>query len=203
MNHHRSSARVGNYSNRRSLLALSALTIVFVTGANVRGIISYYVPDIADGSAGSEVAVVGVVHRVSMHKFVLLLAVSLVVAGCSRSNGLPLAPVRGSVAYRSQVLTRGEVVFTPQSGTPGPPAVGRIQHDGSFVMQTAGVDGAAVGRHKVTVHCRREFTPEEIRQRVLKVPESLIPDKYWKQDKSPLSFDVEAGKTNVYDLKLD
>ena len=133
----------------------------------------------------------------------MLLIVLLLALGCGQKGGLPLASVEGTVAYQGKLLDHGKVVFTPQASTPGPPAVGKIQPDGSFVMRTTGRDGAAVGAHKVTVHCRRELTPEEIRNRSLVTPESLIPDKYWKQEESPLTFMVADGEPNVYDIALE
>ncbi len=67
-------------------------------------------------------------------------------------------------------------------------------------MQTIGHDGAAVGRHRVMVHCRRPLRPEEERQMV--VPESLIPEKYSRESDSPLQCEVTEGD-NEYPLVLE
>jgi len=133
----------------------------------------------------------------------LLLSVLLLTLGCGQEGGLPLASVEGSVAYGGKLLEHGKVIFTPQGGTPGPSAIGTIQPDGSFVMRTTGFEGAAVGAHKVTVHCRRELTPQEIKNRSLRIPESLIPAKYWRRKESPLAFEVEEGEDNAYEIVLE
>jgi hypothetical protein len=116
---------------------------------------------------------------------------------------LQLAAVEGVITYQGKLLDHGKVVFSPQSGTPGPAAIGTIQADGSYFMQTAGREGAAIGSHRVTVHCRRELTEAERQSRSLLVPESLIPDKYWKKDQPSLEYEVIAGKTNKYDIMLE
>ncbi len=133
----------------------------------------------------------------------LLLSAVLFALGCGEESGLPLASVEGSVAYGGKFLDHGKVVFSPQGGTPGPSAIGKIQPDGSFVMQTTGHEGAAVGSHKVTIHCRRELTTTEIKERSLRIPKSLIPAKYWRQKESPLAFEVEAGEDNEYEIVLE
>ncbi len=69
-------------------------------------------------------------------------------------NGLNLAKVSGKVMYKGQPVKNGTVFFMPDEakGTVGPPAVGSITSDGSYVMstETAG-DGAIVGHHKVGI----------------------------------------------------
>ena len=128
----------------------------------------------------------------------LLVAVLLLVgalAGCGSKDPFPLAPVQGTVAYKDKPVVRGSVVFVPTKGTPGPQAVGQIGPDGSFRMSTANRDGAAIGQHVVTVHCRREPTPEEARNLV--VPESLIPLHYAREDRSPLNIQVKVGQNDL------
>jgi hypothetical protein len=110
-----------------------------------------------------------------------------------------MAEVTGKVTYKSEPLTRGQVVFTPEQGTPGPTAVGDIQPDGTYRMKSATFNGAAIGPYKVTVHSRREHTEEESAQ--LKIPPSLIPEKYGQEATSQLTFDVREGK-NEYAIDL-
>lgn len=123
--------------------------------------------------------------------------------GCGNSSGLDLAPVTGTVTYQGERLAKGNVVFTPAQGTTGPIAVGVISPDGTFAMRSGEHEGAVVGSHHVTVHCRRDLTEAEVKARVLIVPDSLIPEKYSKQDQSPLNYDVVAGEDNVYDIVLE
>jgi hypothetical protein len=75
-------------------------------------------------------------------------------SACSSSNGLDLARVRGKVTYQGQPIKNGTVFFMPDEakGTVGPPAVGSITADGSFVMSTESAgDGVIVGDHKVGI----------------------------------------------------
>ena len=120
---------------------------------------------------------------------VLLLVAAL--SGCGSKDPFPLAPVHGTVTYKGKLHEFGSVVFFPSKGTPGPLAVGPISPDGSFRMTTVNRDGAAIGQHVVTVHCRRKPTPEESRNLV--VPESLIPLQYTREEQSPLALQVENG----------
>ena len=120
--------------------------------------------------------------------------------GCGSGGSLPLVPVTGSVTYQGKPLSHGTVVFSPDGGTPGPQASGAIKSNGLFRMQTLGRDGAAVGRHLVMVHCRRQVTPEEARRLV--VGESQIPEKYGQEDSTPLTFEVKEGK-NEYPIDLE
>jgi hypothetical protein len=132
----------------------------------------------------------------------LLLCALLLAVGCGQGGGLKLAAAEGVVTYQGKALDHGEVVFSPQAGTPGPASVGKIQPDGSYVMRTTGREGAAIGPHKVTVHCRRELTEKEIRNRSLAIPKSLIPGRYGINDQSPLAFEVVEGESNTYDIVL-
>lgn len=139
--------------------------------------------------------------RPTIHRSELacVIAIGLIV-GCGSPSGLPLAPVAGTVQYRNQPLTHGRVVFSPQAGTPGPQAVGDIQKDGSFRMRTVDHDGAAIGKHTVTVICRRPATPEE--ERNLVITELLIPPQYAREQDSPLQYEVKDEK-NTCSLSLE
>jgi hypothetical protein len=130
----------------------------------------------------------------------ILLLVAAALAGCGRDDSLRLATVTGTVTYRGKPLEHGTVVFTPKPGTPGPQSVGEIDANGKYRMRTAGRDGAPVGSHLVTVHCRRQVTPEEARRLV--IGELLIPPKYANEVESPLHFEVKEGR-NEYPISLE
>jgi hypothetical protein len=91
--------------------------------------------------------------------FLRLLALPVAVAlalsvGCSSNNGLTLAKVRGKVTYKGEPVKKGTVFFMPDDskGTVGPPAVGSITSDGSYVMSTeSSGDGVIVGSHKIGI----------------------------------------------------
>jgi hypothetical protein len=83
----------------------------------------------------------------------LTTAILLLAAGCS-NNGLNLARVKGRVTYKGEPVKNGTVFFMPDEakGTVGPPAVGSITADGSYIMSTESAgDGVIVGSHKVGI----------------------------------------------------
>jgi hypothetical protein len=121
--------------------------------------------------------------------------------GCGGGPKLPpMAKVSGTVTFDGKPLPRGMVEFTPEGSTvshPLPPAVGAIGSDGRFTMYTAGVAGAVVGQHKVSVEAR-----EDVDLNKVSWAPSIIPEKYGNPAESGLSFEVKAGQTNVCDLNL-
>ena len=79
-------------------------------------------------------------------------------SGCGAGNGLNLARVSGKVMYKGQPVKNGTVFFMPDEskGTVGPPAVGSITSDGTYIMSTESAgDGVIVGQHKVGITGRR------------------------------------------------
>ena len=132
----------------------------------------------------------------------LLAVFALLILGCDSADPFPLATVQGTVAYRGKPLERGRVVFFPIDGTPGPTAVGTIEPDGTFRMRVLGHNGAAVGRHRITVHLCEQFTDEQLRQVDAIAPRSLIPRKYANPNTSGLLIHVRAGDENVCLLEL-
>jgi hypothetical protein len=91
--------------------------------------------------------------RVRCHA-VLLVAVLTTLSACGPGNGLNLAKVSGKVTYKGQPVKNGTVFFKPDEakGTVGPPAVGSITSNGSYIMSTGSVgDGAIIGHHKVGI----------------------------------------------------
>ena len=137
-------------------------------------------------------------------RLLLMCWLTIFAAGCGSGTTIELAPVHGTVTYQGKPLQQGRVVFQPETDTPGPPATAAIQPDGSYVMTTIGRDGAPVGKHVVTVHCRREITKEEAsaNSQVLQVGESLIPRKYSKADQTPFHYEVQEG-SNEFDITLE
>jgi hypothetical protein len=131
-----------------------------------------------------------------------LVAATLVVGalGCGGGSDLPLAEVRGVVTYKGKPLESGDVVFSPQGGTPGPQATGKIESDGSYRMMTNDNYGAAIGTHKVTVASRAEQSEADYKS--LKIPKLLTPTKYANEQETPLTFDVKEGE-NRFDIDLD
>jgi hypothetical protein len=82
------------------------------------------------------------------------LALAVGLAGCGSDNGLNLAKVSGKVTFKGQPVPFGQIMFMPDDtkGTTGPPALGNISGDGSYIMSTEeSGDGAIVGYHKVSI----------------------------------------------------
>jgi hypothetical protein len=93
-------------------------------------------------------------HYVILRRLVLISAATFVVLGCSPGNGLNLAKVRGKVTYKGEPVKNGTVFFMPDEskGTVGPPAVGSITSDGSYIMSSSSSgDGVIVGSHKIGI----------------------------------------------------
>ncbi len=92
---------------------------------------------------------------VRLRYLALLSAATFVVGfGCSSGNGLNLAKVRGKVTYKGEPVKNGTVFFMPDDskGTVGPPAVGTITANGTFIMSTESAgDGVIVGSHKIGI----------------------------------------------------
>lgn len=126
------------------------------------------------------------------------LAAALLVgaAGCG-VDGTALTPVRGKVYYRGVPLSRGTVVFIPDEnrGNRGPLARAEIQPDGSYVLRSGEEAGAVPGWHRVTVVAVDDGS-------YATGPRPLLPSKYSDPGQSELSCQVEAGKENGIDLRL-
>ena len=111
-----------------------------------------------------------------------------------RLVGLALGRVHGTVTYKGKPLDHGTVVFFPEKGGSGVPSVGCITANGSFEVQTGSRKAAPLGNCIVTVHCRKEAAvPGPRHDRFGPASESLIPEKYSDQARSPLRFEVKAG----------
>ena len=75
-------------------------------------------------------------------------------AGCGDSDGLNLAPVRGTVTFDGKPAKGGFVLFEPvgTGSHSGPSAMGKINDDGSFVLTTKQAsDGATIGENRVAI----------------------------------------------------
>jgi hypothetical protein len=95
------------------------------------------------------------IRPIAVRCFATLLVVTLMtLSGCGPGNGLNLARVSGKVTYMGQPVKDGTVFFKPDEskGTDGPPAVGSITSDGTYILstETAG-DGVIVGQHKIGI----------------------------------------------------
>jgi hypothetical protein len=129
---------------------------------------------------------------------VVVAFVAAAIAGGCSSHELETAKVHGTVTLDGQPLETGLIFFQPEQGRM---AVGKIQSDGSyklFTYEKNGDDGAIVGRHRVSVVppiAEGEFD-------AIPAMKQPIPARYQSAGTSKLEFLVEAGKDNVFDIKL-
>src|SRR6478672_5539591 len=74
-------------------------------------------------------------------------------SGCSSGNN-GLATVKGKVTYKGKPVPNGTVNFNPVDGNK-PSASGKIQPDGSYILETylgsRPSAGAVIGSHKVII----------------------------------------------------
>ena len=132
--------------------------------------------------------------------------IALAAIGCGGTAGL--AKVQGRVTYKGQPVTKGDVFFSPE--TPGVRgAQGPLGPDGSYRLGTFEPgDGAAIGKHKVSIVSQGEDKPIPPRMVGKMMPEDmqgsgapLIPKKYFSPETSGLSKEVVSG-SNTFDFEL-
>lgn len=128
-----------------------------------------------------------------MKRRLLLLPVFFCLWGCSRGDGLNIAPVQGKVVMNGQPLPDVGVTFLPNGA--GPSASGNTNESGEFTLRTVDPgDGAVVGGHKVVLGRAQEGAP--------KPGSATIPNKYGSPATTDLSVEVVAGKTNTFTFEL-
>lgn len=139
---------------------------------------------------------------------IVLLAATVVAAGCGES-GLPeRGEVSGRVTYKGLPLSNAQVTFTPVGEEASRPATGRTDAQGRYTLGTFDIaDGAVLGSHHVSVIARgpdRPLKPGEFGSGMPgeQVPgDPLIPLKYFSPDSSGLTKEVAEG-SNTIDLAL-
>lgn len=134
---------------------------------------------------------------------VLSSAICLLLSGCGGGHELETAQVSGTVFYQGKPLPYGTISFQPQAG---PPAMGKIQPDGSFTLSTYGNgDGAIVGPHKVLISATATdagATPAADSNTEMRAAQSVIPTKYSSFSTSGLTADVAVGEANEFVFEL-
>jgi len=128
------------------------------------------------------------------------LAVSAALTGC---GGQSLAPVTGKVLYKGKEVPGGQLVFSPvgsgNAANAGRPALAGVQADGSFTLETNGVEGAPIGRHQVT------FTPPPLKltkeQQESHEAPPPAPSPYAGLVPKEAEVEVKAG-TNIIEIEL-
>jgi len=130
-----------------------------------------------------------------LHRFLAVAALAIHLQGCGKTEqAVTLVPVKGVVFYKDKPLSSGQVCFIPDSrrGNDGPMAIGRIQSNGEFTLQTNDpLDGAKVGHHRVVITSFAEVQFDPSNPGAMPTPKSLIPPKYGNELTSQLEAEVK------------
>lgn len=119
---------------------------------------------------------------------------ALLLFGCDGPATDPV-PVRGQVKFQGQPIAGGSIVFAPDTerGPGRDLAIGRIEADGSYRIETDKGPNVAPGWYRISIvaasPARHGFTPR-------------LPDKYRDPLRSGLEGQVRAGGENVFDFDL-
>ena len=129
-----------------------------------------------------------------------LLCASLAACGTTGPKLGEMAPVSGKVTVDGQAVTTGQVSLIPfdeSTSTGGSVCAGQIDSTGGYVINTAGKDGAPLGRYKVTV------TPSMVPSGGMKMPIAPFNAKFSDPAKTTLFITVKANAASgEYDLKM-
>ena len=134
--------------------------------------------------------------------------------GCGRSDRPPMAKVSGTITYKGKPLPEASISFLPEADGVRS-AMGKTDAEGRYTLWTyENGDGAAVGKHRVTVALhgppeKPKLNPavaakmgEAYYDQLSALGKPLIPAKYFGPETSGLTADVVKGKNNVFDFEL-
>jgi hypothetical protein len=111
--------------------------------------------------------------------------------GCHKGSGMERIPLSGTVTFRGEAVSDGQIRFCPRPDTAAPLTIATIK-DGHYDTTTVG--GVPVGRHGVEI---RSFDPKTPPPKGPDDPQrkQLLPAKYNRQ--STLELTVESGDRNL------
>lgn len=137
------------------------------------------------------------------HKLLSTLALAICVAGCG-SGGPPTAKVSGTVTLDGKPLPDIRVTFQPDNKSEemkGMGSFGLTDANGKFDLKLSDTQsaGAVVGGHTVILADKLAEDPGDSDAGAAPKVKSRIPAKLVK---SPLHFDVQAGKANDAKFEL-
>jgi hypothetical protein len=120
----------------------------------------------------------------------MLVALSSLPWCFSCGSDAEVAPVRGEIRVRGELLRNGRVMFVPRGG--GKPALGEVDGNGQFVLTTFRPgDGAVVGQHRVNV---MQFLPAESGGEEQRLVFRAPREKSWT---------VKSGAQNEFTVEVD
>jgi hypothetical protein len=141
-----------------------------------------------------------------------ILTLALLMVGCGGPSRPATAPVTGRVTYAGKPVPLGQIMFYPENGRP---AMGTIGADGTYRLMTfVSGDGATPGRYRVTIQAMRVTgppAPKSIEDELRGgggsgkiVTEWLVPEKYSRQEATPLTAEVKLGSNTInFDLPAE
>ena len=148
---------------------------------------------------------------------IVALLFSVLLAGCSGDSGSKTIKASGIVMYKGQPVADASVAFLGDGKVR--PAVAVTDEDGVFVLTTSrSGDGAVPGVHTVTVSkivdppkksgSGDSLSMEDAALAAQSSPEEtktlyLVPEKYSMAETSGLSFTVESGAENYFEIQLE
>lgn len=143
-----------------------------------------------------------------------LCVILLVAAAVGCDRGPATAPVHGKVTVGGKAVPTGTVQFYSTTG--GPPAVGQIRKDGSYVMaRKVPGDEVVLGEYQVTIEAMasssgaRSDGPKTFEEELESessspgqvLAESLVPEKYASLESTDLTATVTDGDNEInFDL---
>ena len=147
-----------------------------------------------------------------------LVAVGIVLSGCSNSSKPPTYPVTGTVTMQGKPVAGAAITFVPT--TEGEAASAITDSEGKYALTTwAAGDGARPGEYRVKVSKQEQqaVDPSKLVQNLSTEEEqkiyvenkkpappakSLIPSKFENEETSGLVHKVEE-KPTTFDIKLE
>ena len=126
-------------------------------------------------------------------------------AGCTRSDGLAVHPVSGSLRVNGKPAPAAVLTFHPvaEAGSEPVRPTARTGPDGTFKLTTrAEGDGAPAGEYRVTVSW---FAPAVGKRPVEGddgAARALLPDKYSRPETSPLRAVVRPGDNEPITIEI-
>jgi len=131
----------------------------------------------------------------------LLVALLCGSVGCFGGAVRPkTVPVSGKVTWNGQPLTKGTISFVPTSDAQTFPASGEIDSGGNYKLKTFQPgDGAMPGEYRIAVMVMEGADPAAKKEGT-----RVLPDKYYRAEKSGLTASIKAGDSaKTFDFALD
>ncbi|QDT69278.1 hypothetical protein MalM25_22140 [Planctomycetes bacterium MalM25] len=138
----------------------------------------------------------------------VMAALLLAAIGCNNSK-FEFAEVQGSVTLDGQPVPEAKVVYMPvasnDDGEAGPYSQGVTDAEGRYTLKSVEPSphkGAVVGQHKIVVSTKRaHLDPDKLDVEIIDSPET-IPRQYTYYKRTPLTFEVPSGGTEIADFQL-